>query len=76
MPKKRKFNVDNWLKTHLEGLVDKFSGEYIVVADGKIYRKGTPSELRERAKAEFPHAVILGMRVPRPEDFLCALIIL
>ena len=42
----KKFDADKWLKKHLEELVDKYAGEYILVA------------------------VILGMRVPQPQDFL------
>ena len=72
----KKFNADKWLKNHLEALVNKYAGEYIVVADGEIYRGGSVSHLREKAKAEHPKAVILGMRVPHPQDFLCALIVL
>lgn len=76
MPKKKVFNADKWLRDHLENLVDKFAGEYIVVAEGKIYRGGSPGQLREEAKAEHPHALLLGIRVPHPQDFLCALIVL
>ena len=72
----KKFDADKWLKNHLEQLVDKYAGEYILVADGLIYRGGSPNQLREKAKAEHPEAVILGMRVPQPQDFLCALSIL
>ena len=67
---------DRWLTQHFEELVDKHAGEFIVVADGQIYRSGTPSQLRDRARAEHPRAKIMGLRIPRPEDFLCALIIL
>lgn len=76
MPKKKKFNADKWLKDHLEELVNKFAGEYIVVADGKIYRGKSPGRLRDEAKSANPHAIILGVKVPRPQDFLCALIVL
>ena len=70
------FDADKWLKKHLEKLVDKYAGEYIVVAEGQIYRGASPSRLRDKAKVEHPKAVILGLRIPQPQDFLCALSIL
>jgi len=73
--KLKKFDADNWLKEHIEELVDRFAGEYLVIANGQIYRDGTPSQLRNRAQTEHPGIIIMGMRVPRPEDFICALII-
>ena len=76
MIKRKSFNVDKWLQGHMGELVDKYAGEYIVVAEGRIYRNGTPGQLREKARAEHPQAELLGMRVPHPQDFLCALIIL
>ena len=78
MTKRASSPIDNdaWLRKHLEELVDKYAGEFLVVANGQIYRGGTPSQLREKAKAEHPHAMLLGIRVPRPEDFICALTIL
>ena len=71
--KSKVVNNDRWLTEHFEELVDKYAGEFLVVAEGQIYRGGTPSQLREKAQAEHPHTILLGIRVPRPEDFLCAL---
>lgn len=71
--KMAKFDADKWLKDHLEELVDKYAGEYIVVAEGEIYRGASPSRLRDKAKTKHPEALILGMRVPQPQDFICAL---
>ena len=72
----KRIDNDRWLTEHFEELVDKYAGEYIVVAEGQIYHEGTPRELRDRAEAEHPQATIMGIRIPRPEDFICALIIL
>jgi hypothetical protein len=75
--KQRSFiDNDRWLREHFEELVDKYAGEFLVVADGQIYRGGTPSQLRDQAQSEHPKSKIMGIRVPRPEDFICALIIL
>ena len=70
----QRFNADKWLIENFEKLVNKYPGEYIIVANGKIYRKGSPTQLRDKALKENPGAVIMGHRVPRPKDFLCALI--
>lgn len=69
----KRFNADKWLTENFENLVNKYPGEYIIVANGKIYRKGSPSQLRDKAMKENPGAIIMGHRVPRPKDFLCAL---
>ncbi len=71
----KRFNADKWLTEHFEELVDKFPGEFLIIANGKIYRNGSPSQLRDKAMKENPGAVIMGHRVPRPKDFLCALIV-
>ena len=71
----KRFNADKWLTDNFEKLVNKYPGEYIIVANGRIYRKGSPSLLRDQAIKENPGAVIMGHRVPRPKDFLCALIV-
>ncbi len=70
-----RFNADKWLTENFGKLVNKYPGEYIIVADGKIYRNGSPNQLRDKAIKENPSAVIMGHRVPRPKDFLCALIV-
>ena len=70
----QRFNADKWLTENFENLVNKYPGEYIIVASGKIYRNGSPSQLRDKAIKENPGAVIMGHRVPRPKDFLCALV--
>ena len=71
----KRFNLDKWLTEHYEELVDKFPGKFLVVADGKIYSNGSPGRLRDKALKENPKASILGFRVPRPKDFICALVV-
>ena len=72
----KRFNSDKWLTEHFEELVDKFPGKFLIIANGKIYKDGSPSRLRDRALKENPSASILGFKVPRPKDFLCALVVL
>ena len=72
----KRFDHDKWLTKHFEKIVDKYAGRYILVADGKILytdKDGSPREIAEKAKAGFPDATLLFLRVPRPKDFLCAL---
>ncbi|MBI3315032.1 MAG: hypothetical protein HYZ86_03715 [Candidatus Omnitrophica bacterium] len=69
----KRFNSDKWLTEHFEGLVNKFPGKFLVIADGKIYSNGSPGRLRDKARKENPRASILGLKVPRPKDFICAL---
>ena len=70
----KRFDADKWLTKNFEQLVDKYPGEFLVIANGKIYRNGSPGQLRDKAIKENPGAVIMGHRVPRPKDFLCVLI--
>jgi ABC-type phosphate/phosphonate transport system ATPase subunit len=74
--KAKRINNDHWLTKHFEELVNKYAGEFIIVANGQIYCGGTPSQLRDQAQSEHPKAKIMGIRIPRPEDFICALITL
>ena len=67
---------DTWLRKHLEELVDKYAGEFVVISAGKLYRNGTPQELLKKAKSEHPNIIPLFFRVPRPEDFISILICL
>ena len=73
----KRFNSDKWLTEHFEELVDKYAGGYILVVDGKVVytnKDGSPKELSKKVRTNFPHAIPLFLRVPRPKDFLCALI--
>ena len=74
----KRFDADKWLTKNFERLVDKYAGGYLLVIDGKILytdKDGSPREIAEKAKARFPRAIPLFFRVPRPKDFLCALIV-
>lgn len=74
---KKKFTADEWLTKNLEYLVDNFAGGYVVLVDDKglLYtnKDGTPLQITQCAKKEFPKTPPLFFRVPHHEDFICAL---
>jgi len=81
MIKKRKnikMDADSWLRENFEYVVDTYAGRYVVIVDdhGIILtdKDGSPRQLALKAKRMFPKSVPLFFRVPRPEDFICALI--
>ena len=64
---------DAWIAAHLEELVDKYGGQYLVVAEGEPFIGYDVVELERKAKAKHPNAVTTGMPIPRPEDFVSIL---
>ena len=66
-------NDDEWIRIHFEELVNKYAGEYIVVARGELFLGKDPKTLDNEARKKYPGVIPIGMPVPRPEDFLCAL---
>ena len=64
---------DEWIRVHFEELVDKYAGKYIVVAGGEVFSGKNPNLLQKEARNKYPGTMPIGMPVPRPEDFLCAL---
>ena len=75
-----KMDADTWVWDNIEELVDKYAGGYIVVVDdhGLVFTDadGRPGELTRKARKKYPKDKILFFRVPHPQDFLCALIML
>jgi len=76
---KKKFVADTWLRENLEYLVEKYPGGYVVIVDnvGLVYTDadGTPKQVVRKAKAKYG-GTPLFFRVPRTQDFVCALIVL
>lgn len=76
----KKFTADEWLTANFEKVIDKYGtgGRYIVVVDnvGLVFtdKDGDPRTLAIEAKKLFPKSSPLFFRVPRPEEFICALI--
>jgi len=77
MPKRkmRQQRVDDaaWIRAHFEELVDKYAGKYAVVADGELFVGYDPVQLETEAHKKHPGVIPSVLRVPRPEDFTCAL---
>jgi len=66
-------NDDAWIREHFEELVDKYAGQYAVVAGGELRVGYDPAPLVEEARHKHPGVIPSVLRVPRPEDFTCAL---
>lgn len=69
----KKFRNTEWLQKHLGELVDKYAGKYAVIADGEAFVGQDPLLLEKEAKEKHPGTKIIGLPIPRPEDFQCAL---
>lgn len=66
---------DEWIHRHFEELVDKHAGQYAVVAGGDVLIGYDPVPLVSRARKKHPGVVPSLLRIPRPEDFTCALLL-
>jgi len=64
---------DAWIREHFEELVDKYAGKYAVVAEGELFVGYDPVPLEHEARRKHPGVMPSVLRVPRPEDFTCAL---
>lgn len=63
-----------WIRTHLEKLVEEYAGNYVAVLDGKVIvvdKSGVRA--REEAKRKYPDRRPSVLRIPREEDFNCLL---
>lgn len=64
---------DEWIRRHFEELVDKYAGQYAVVAEGELFVGPDAKRLFAEARRKHPDTIPTGMPVPRPQDFVCAL---
>ena len=64
---------DQWIHQHLEDLVDKHAGKYVVVAGGETFIGRDAVLLEKEARKKHPGIIPSGMPIPHPEDFTCAL---
>jgi hypothetical protein len=64
---------DDWVRRHFEELVDKYAGQYAIVAEGELFVGYDARQLDEEARRKHPGVIPTGLRIPRPEDFTCAL---
>ena len=73
------FDNDRWLAKNFERIIDTNAGGYILIGAGKVLytnKDGTPRQLIEKAKTEYPDITPLIFRVAYPHEFICALIAL
>jgi hypothetical protein len=64
---------DEWIRRHFEELIDKYPGQYAVVAKGELFVGKEARDLYAEARRKHPDVVPTGFPIPRPQDFLCAL---
>ncbi len=62
-----------WIHEHFEELVEKFAGRYVAVANEEMLVGDSLREVRESARQKHPAVNPSVLRVPHPEDFVCAL---
>ena len=62
-----------WIRRHFEELVDKYAGQYAIVAEGELFVGDDPARLEAKARRRHPGVIPHGLPIPRPEDFTCAL---
>jgi hypothetical protein len=62
-----------WVRAHLEELVEKHPGQYVVVAAGEVFVGEDAAALEAKARRKHPSVIPQGLPIPRPEDFTCAL---
>lgn len=61
-----------WIHAHFEELVDNYAGRYVAVANEELFVGDSTKGVHEQAKAKHPDSIPSLLRVPRPEDFICA----
>ncbi len=71
--RRKSIDDDAWIREHFEELVDKYGGKYIIVAGGEVFVGGDVRRLEVKARLKHPDIIPIGMPVPRPQDFQCAL---
>ena len=64
---------DEWIRQHFEELVDKYAGRYVLVEGGEVFPVDDVRRVEAKARRKHPGVIPIGMPVPRPEDFQCAL---
>ena len=62
-----------WIRRHFGDLVNKYAGQYAVVADGELFVGTDAAQLEREARRKHPNITPSGMPIPRPEDLNCAL---
>lgn len=71
--KVKKIDDREWVRRHLSKLVDKYAGQYAVVAEGELFVGTDSVRLEKEARRKHPGVIPTGLPIPRLEDFNCAL---
>lgn len=66
-------NDDEWVRQHFEKLVQRYPGQYAVIAGGELFVGQDAGTLFASARRKHPDVVPTGLPIPRPQDFVCAL---
>ncbi|MBU1367800.1 MAG: hypothetical protein KJ629_01750 [Candidatus Omnitrophica bacterium] len=71
MKKVSKVSLDNdsWIREHLEELVERYPGQYVVVADNEAFVGYDARKLEIKARKKHPCTITTGMPIPQAEDF-------
>lgn len=65
---------DDWIRDHFEELVDKYAGKYVAVSNQEIAGVDESAlKAEQKALKKYPNLIPSVLRVPHPEDFVCAL---
>lgn len=67
--------TDQWIHDNFTKLVDKYGGKCIAVIGTKVAGVDNVSlvEAEKKAQKKHPKASSSSLRVPKPEEFICAL---
>ncbi len=63
---------EQWIHDHFEELVDKYAGKSVAVANEELFVADTLKEAHLKALEKYPTSRPSALRVPRPQDFVCA----
>jgi hypothetical protein len=70
---KIKTDPHKWVRRHFSQLVDKYAGMYAIFANGELFIGKDAKKLDREASIKHPGIIPSGFRIPRSEDFNCAL---
>lgn len=70
---RRRSDDHEWVRRHLGELVEKYAGQYAIIAQGELFVGTDAGRLEREARRKHPGVIPTGLRIPRPEDFNCAL---
>jgi len=63
---------EEWIHEHFEEIVDNYAGRYVAVANEELFVGESGSEVEHIARKKYPAIIPSVLRVPHPDDFICA----